>query len=522
MGFRYGLVVANDLDLAAVEERHLADGAVTTPKLDDAAVVDAKLADLAVEARALADGAVIADKIGLSAVTTAALADLAVIADKIAAGAVGTDQLDALAVIAEKLADGAVEADKIAALAVGTAAIADAAIATAKIANLAVTTAKIANLAVDTAQIADAAIQSAKIANLAVGNAAIANLAVDDAKIANLDGAKIDALSISTQRLLLRNSDNLIQDPSFEAVAALADSVHSYAAGGGSWSIFTSAGARSGGRFARFDPTGMTGVDARVFLNGTATTPSKHVDVIEGEVYTFQFWATADAAGACNRARARIDFRDETGTFVSAVSGPTIAPDDPGWIQATVEATVPANVAYISPSVQILNDGLDVAIRVEDCAMRRKVGTLFIEDQAVDIDRLLEPVASEAGYGALDESGQAIDNGFYTGLAGFSFSVPIWAANASVMVSGATSCAIDSGFSNQDIDFAGLIAGSNGQAIRKRLNAGGDAHEIAVHFGRDIASPGGTINVSIAARSTISNTQVTHQSTVSGVIIFTR
>ena len=100
---------------------------------------------------------------------------------------------------------------KIADLAVTGAKIADLAVTTAKIAQAAITNAQIANAAVDTAQIALGAITAALIAQGAVGTAQIADASITDAKIVELTANKINAGTLSVERLIIRgNNQSLI------------------------------------------------------------------------------------------------------------------------------------------------------------------------------------------------------------------------------------------------------------------------------------------------------------------------
>lgn len=98
-----------------------------------------------------------------------------------------------------------------------TAKIKDAAITAAKIADAAITSAKIQDAAIDTAKIALGAITTALIATGAVGTAQIADGSITDAKIVNLTADKINAGTLSAERLLLKGEGGLFYEINAQA-----------------------------------------------------------------------------------------------------------------------------------------------------------------------------------------------------------------------------------------------------------------------------------------------------------------
>lgn len=143
-----------------------------------------------------------ADPIAAGAITDAKIATGAVLEAKLADAAVAT----------AKLKDSAITEVKIANLAVGTAKIADAAILEAKIGNLAVSTAKIADAAIVTAKIGDAAITTAKIGDAQITNAKILNLDAGKIVTGFLDAARIDANTITAEKLAIGDITNYAMD----------------------------------------------------------------------------------------------------------------------------------------------------------------------------------------------------------------------------------------------------------------------------------------------------------------------
>lgn len=95
-------------------------------------------------------------------------------------------------------------------LTVDTAHIVDLAVTNAKIANATITGAKIANASIDTANIKLGAITSALIEVGAIGTAQIANGSITDAKIVELTANKINAGTLSVERLVITGSNQSI------------------------------------------------------------------------------------------------------------------------------------------------------------------------------------------------------------------------------------------------------------------------------------------------------------------------
>ena len=130
-----------------------------------------------------------------------------------------------------KILDGEIVTAKIADLAVTGAKIADLAVTTAKIAQAAITNAQIANAAVDTAQIALGAITAALIAQVLWAPAQIADASITDAKIVELTANKINAGTLSVERLIIRgNNQSLIYaiNNMGELVSAEVDTIDGY------------------------------------------------------------------------------------------------------------------------------------------------------------------------------------------------------------------------------------------------------------------------------------------------------
>ena len=186
-----GVITAAHIGAGEIQEANIHDGAITHAKITDGAIRNAHIQDGAIDTAKIADAAITNAKIGGAAISTANIQDGAI--------------------VRAKILDGEIVTAKIADLAVAGAKIADLAVTTAKIAQAAITNAQIANAAVDTAQIALGAITAALIAQGAVGTAQIADASITDAKIVELTANKINAGTLSVERLIIRgNNQSLI------------------------------------------------------------------------------------------------------------------------------------------------------------------------------------------------------------------------------------------------------------------------------------------------------------------------
>ena len=195
------------IDEAAIGAAQIEDGVITSAKIGTGEIQEANIQDGAITRAKIVDGAIRNAHIENGAIDTAKIADAAITNAKIDGAAIGTANIQDGAIVRAKILDGEIVTAKIADLAVTGAKIADLAVTTAKIAQAAITNAQIANAAVDTAQIALGAITAALIAQGAVGTAQIADASITDAKIVELTANKINAGTLSVERLIIRGSD---------------------------------------------------------------------------------------------------------------------------------------------------------------------------------------------------------------------------------------------------------------------------------------------------------------------------
>ena len=216
---------------AAIGAAQIADGMITSAKIGTGEIQEANIQDGAITRAKIVDGAIRNAHIENGAIDTAKIADAAITNAKIDGAAIGTANIQDGAIVRAKILDGEIVTAKIADLAVTGAKIADLAVTTAKIAQAAITNAQIANAAVGTAQIALGAITSALIAQGAIGTAQIEDGSITNAKIVDLTANKINAGTLSVERLIIRGSDqSLIYaiNNMGELVSAQVDTIDGY------------------------------------------------------------------------------------------------------------------------------------------------------------------------------------------------------------------------------------------------------------------------------------------------------
>lgn len=219
------------IEEAAIGAAQIADGVITSAKIGTGEIQEANIQDGAITRAKIVDGAIRNAHIENGAIDTAKIADAAITSAKINGAAIGTANIQDGAIVRAKILDGEIVTAKIADLAVTGAKIADLAVTTAKIAQAAITNAQIANAAVDTGQIALGAITSALIAQGAIGTAQIEDGSITNAKIVDLTANKINAGTLSVERLIIRGSDqSLIYaiNNMGELVSAQVDTIDGY------------------------------------------------------------------------------------------------------------------------------------------------------------------------------------------------------------------------------------------------------------------------------------------------------
>ena len=224
---------------AAIETAKIKDAAIETAKIKDAAIETAKIKDAAITTAKIKDGEITTTKIGDAQITHALIADAAIEEANIRNGAITHAKIGDAAIEEANIKDAAITSAKIDSGAILTAHIADGQIASAKIVDGAITNAKISNAGIDYAKINNlnagvlsavtaefgaanveyltsanlntefATINQGMIDNANIAWGRITNVAIVDADIVSLNAGKINAGTLSAERLLLRGEDGL-------------------------------------------------------------------------------------------------------------------------------------------------------------------------------------------------------------------------------------------------------------------------------------------------------------------------
>lgn len=357
-----------------------------------------------------------------------------------------------------------------------------------------ITAAKIAANTITAGQIAAGAIDTDELAANAVTAAKIAANTITASEIASetITAAEIDAGTLTVDKLVIGSFDNLIQNPGFEADYYSTADPHSYSeVGGGTWTINTST-IRSGARSAQHSATGQTGSDY-IFLNGALTDQEAHAAAAEGDVFYVTGYARGSLSSPTVQPRLNIRFHDETGTIVGTTSTTAWAISGFTFQQCEVEATAPAGTAYVTAYVTVLTGGASGELLLfDDFYMRRKVGQLVIEDQAVDIDRMEDPVFADTVY-SIDSSYTITTTAGQT-METTNLTVPSWVGTVNIMAV-SNICVFSAGASQTCFHWTS-IGGTDGPHVQDDLISGEDIVQTNT-FTRSISSPGSTVAIAL-------------------------
>ncbi len=329
--------------------------------------------------------------------------------------------------------------------------------------------------------------------NITAGTLTAARIAagsLDGDKITagTLDADRITAGTITTDRLVLGSPDNLVTNPGFEADdIGGADDPHAYPDGtAGVWSSATVT-PRSGGRAARFDVDSQTGT-ALIRVNGAETTIGNHPAAAEGDEWSVSVWARYADTAPSVYPHVQIRWHDEDGVFISATPATTMTSISTSYQQYENSGAAPAGTAYGIMRIAIqTGNNADTAFLFDDMYARRKVGTLVIEDQAVDIERMLNPVFAETLRGSW--SGTITTT--LTHRAAASYTVPSWVGSLSILGVGTVSV---TGDSTQTVT-CGLYINGGATFLAAEDIISGELRTIIRNSESTITSPGATIEV---------------------------
>ena len=206
-----------------------------------------------------------------------------------------------------------------------------------------------------------------------------------------LNADDITAGTLTTSRLILGSKDNLVENPGFET--GVKHPASSEGLGGGTgWTTPNSiTNSRSGAFYLQYDAAGQTS-DAHFHPMGALIDDNPAMT--EGDEVYFSVFARRGTG--TRQVAAQIVWRTETGAFISSATTGFVATST-AWTKFEIQGVAPANTAFCNFRILFDTTGSAGTMRVDDLYARRKIGTLIIEDQAVDIVRMLDPVFQSGG-----------------------------------------------------------------------------------------------------------------------------
>ena len=208
------------IDYAEIATLVAQDLTVDTAQIVDAAITNAKIGLAAIATANIQDAAISSAKIGLAQINEAHIEDASIGTAKIEDAAITTAKIGLAQITDAHIQNASITAASIALATITNAQILDATIQGAKIANATIgnaniqnatiTGAKIAAGTIDTANIKTGAITTALIGTGAIETAQIADASITNAKIVDLSANKINAGTLSTERLVIRGAQGSI------------------------------------------------------------------------------------------------------------------------------------------------------------------------------------------------------------------------------------------------------------------------------------------------------------------------
>ena len=372
--------------------------------------------------------------------------------DKITTGTLSADRIAAGSLDGDKITAGTLDADRITANSI--------------------TAGQIASNAVDTDELNADAVTAAKIT------------------AGTITATEIDTGTITADRLIVGSNDNLIANPGFES----GESTPHYLgeAPGSSWTVREAAADSNDPRSGawqvevRHDTLSSS---AYLHLNGQISATGGQIEVHEGDVMYGECYVRGQGTTSTT-AQMEIQWRTETGATVSGTAGTstTATIHATNWVQLTVEGTAPANAVYAVYRLRVnTSAGGASYVAADDFYARRKVGTLVIEDQAVDIARMLDPVYTETIRG----SWTGTITTTLTHRAANTFTIPTWVGSVSILAVGTV---VVHGDSTQTVT-CGMYVNGGATLIVAEDIISGETRTIIRNSESTVTSPGSTVEI---------------------------
>jgi len=246
---------------------------------------------------------------------------------------------------------------------------------------------------------------------------------------------------------------------------------------------------------------------------------SGKVSAFDGDTFHFEAWIRYGGSAPYHNAVLLILWYDEVGGLISFDNSGNITPTA-SYVKSSVTGTAPAGTSHCVFEMKVNDDlsGSGHRILFDDVYARRKIGTLIIDDQAVDIARMLNPVHTEAHHWYV--GGVAI-NATNAEKAFFLLTVPTWVGTVSCMATSTIVNAITSSFTGSSIlTCSTYIAGVSGQASSQMQSYVSEAtrNSMSSSYGKTIAAPGSTIRFATWAQDASMPSTTGGQAQISAVM----
>lgn len=354
-------------------------------------------------------------------------------------------------------------------------------------------------------------------------------LNADDLTLGTLDVDRIAANTLFTEKLIIGSFDNLISNPGWEAGTGIgAYDGDGIPLGGGPHLLRAFDGteadstptivstARSGGNAFRWDRDSQTQHEFIEF-NGFSGDIEKHVAAAEGDEFYFEAWIRYIDNDVASDPKLVIDYRDEAGAFIAddSATATGLTTSYQKFSMVSDAGGAPAGTAYVVFKIQLVYNAADSgneAVLVDDAHARRRINTEGIEDQAVDIDRMLDPVWQDGtDNGSNNDSINATESDIITDT----LTVPTWVGEANVLMTTRLHMAnMNSQSVTSPMFLYSRIGGTTTSDDTEGFdNSENTAHQVVVPAFRSITSPGSSITLALRAK-TQSGTSTTNETDI--------
>ncbi|NIK12879.1 phage tail spike protein [Alkalibacillus almallahensis] len=234
------------------------------------------------------------------------------------------------------------------------------------------------------------------------------DLEVSEGNLVLKDGSvtapKISSREITSEKLLLGNFDNMLENPNF------LNNISPHDLQRGSWTLDNN---KSHTGKTSLKCTGVdAGDEARVYLGGADA-----IVVQEGEQYQFSTHVIKTGNSPHSDMVISLRFADEDLNFVSFEGTKWFYSDDFShneWTQVTTTGTVPEGAFYVQPTIRIMDDGNNPSYQIDSVKLKSLVDGKLVAGtiESVDINgSTFTAQSGEDGYVRINDAGWYVVDG---------------------------------------------------------------------------------------------------------------